>query len=295
MTQALLAAPEADTAIVSFWNQILAPKFLRFQHVLVDGLSRHSEAVMPMLPIRAGDHVLDVGCGFGDTALALAQRVGPRGQVLGVDCCQAFLDIAERHGREAGAGNLRFAQGDAERELPEAAYDFVFARFGTMFFTNPVAGLRAMRKALKPGGRMAHIVWRRREDNPWLTAARDTVLRFLPTPGANALTCGPGPFSMADPATTRAQMKAAGFTEIEFQRIDARVLVGRTVADAIAFQLALGPAGETFREAGPLAEERRPQIEAALARLFADVETDSQGLWMDSSSWLITACAPGVR
>ena len=295
MTQALLAAPEADTAIVSFWNQILAPKFLRFQHVLVDGLSRHSEAVMPLLPIRAADHVLDVGCGFGDTALALAQRVGPQGQVLGVDCCQAFLDIAVRHGREAGADNLRFAQGDAERELPEAAFDFVFARFGTMFFTNPVAGLRAMRKALKPGGRMAHIVWRRREDNPWLTAARDTVLRFLPTPGANALTCGPGPFSMADPATTRAQMKAAGFTEIEFQRVDARVLVGRTVADAIAFQLALGPAGETFREAGPLAEERRPQIEAALARLFANVETDSQGLWMDSSSWLITACAPGVR
>jgi hypothetical protein len=67
--------------------------------------------------------------------------------------------------------------------------------------------------------------------------------------------------------------------------------VGRTVADAIAFQLAMGPAGEIFREAGPLAEERRPEIEAALAVLFQGVETNNQGLWMDSSSWLITARA----
>ena len=69
-------------------------------------------------------------------------------------------------------------------------------------------------------------------------------------------------------------------------------MVGRTVEEAIAFQLALGPAGETFREAGALAEERRPEIEAALARLFATAETDARGLWMDSSSWLITARNP---
>ncbi|MBX3608701.1 MAG: methyltransferase domain-containing protein [Hydrogenophaga sp.] len=295
MTQTMLAAPESDSTLVSFWNRILAPKFLRFQHVLVGGMSRHSEAVMPLLPIANGDHALDVGCGFGDTALALAQRVGPQGRVLGIDCCQDFLDIAEQTARDVGAQHLQFQRGDAEFGLPVEAFDFVFARFGTMFFTNPVAGLRSMRRALKPGGRMAHVVWRRREDNPWLTAARDTVLRYLPAPGENAQTCGPGPFSMADPARTRAQMEAAGFTEIEFRCVDARVLVGSSVADAIAFQLALGPAGETFREAGPLAEERRPQIEAALADLFADVETDSQGLWMDSSSWLITACAPGAR
>ncbi|NHX28357.1 class I SAM-dependent methyltransferase, partial [Escherichia coli] len=151
--------------------------------------------------------------------------------------------------------NVRFANRAAERDLGENTYDFVFSRFGTMFFTNPVAGLRSMRKALKPGGHVAHIVWRRREDNPWLSAARDTVLQFLPAPGEDARTCGPGPFSMADEATTRAQMTAAGFTDIAFHRVDAKVLVGRSVEDAVAFQLALGPAGETFREAGPMAEK----------------------------------------
>ncbi|MCV2880406.1 class I SAM-dependent methyltransferase [Actibacterium sp. XHP0104] len=281
-----------QSPIVEFWNDILAPKVIRFRHIMVDGLSLHSQMVMPQLPVAPGDDVLDVGCGFGDTAYALAQRTGPEGTVLGVDCCQAFLDLAWRCPERMFNPNVRFANGDAERDLGEHAYDFVFSRFGTMFFVNPVAGLRAMCRALRPGGQMAHIVWRNREDNPWLAAARETVLQFLPAPGEDARTCGPGPFSMADEAATRAKMTAAGFTDIAFRRIDAKVLVGRTVADAIAFQLALGPAGETFREAGPLAEERRPQIEAALADLFAGVETNPEGLWMDSSSWLITARAP---
>ena len=97
---------------------------------------------------------------------------------------------------------------------------------------------------------------------------------------------------MADQATTRMQMEAAGFADIRFERIDAKVLVGRTVEEAIAFQLALGPAGETFREAGALGERRRTEVETALAAMFDTVDRDDHGLWMDSSSWLITATNP---
>lgn len=278
--------------LVEFWNDTLAPKFVKYRHVLEGGLSRHSETVMPMLDICRGDHVLDVGCGFGDTAIAMAHRVGPAGRVVGVDCCDAFLDIARNRPDRRFAPNVRFETGDAERDLGNAQYDFVFSRFGTMFFSNPVAGLRSMRCSLKPGGRMAHIVWRRREDNPWLIAARDVVRRYLPAPGADARTCGPGPFSMADEETTRAQMMAAGFTDIAFQRVDAKVQVGRDIEDAVNFQLAVGPAGETYREAGAEGVARRAEIVTALSELFEDVEAREGGLWMDSSSWLITARAP---
>ncbi len=282
----------APSPLVDFWNDILAPKFIRFRHVLVGGLSRHSKAVFPMLGVEKGSRILDVGCGFGDTAIELANATGPKGEVLGVDCCQAFLDHAWHAVEKRWVPNVRFACRDVERGLDEPPFDMVFARFGTMFFANPVAGLRAMRACLKPGGRLAHIVWRRREDNPWIIEARDIVRQFLPAPGEDALTCGPGPFSMADERVTRAQMEAAGFVDIAFQRIDTKVLVGRDIADAIAFQLAIGPAGETFREAGALAEERRPEIEAALATMFEGVIAREGGLWMDSSSWLITARAP---
>lgn len=294
MTIAAQQNPEAveDTQFVRFWNEVLAPKFIRFKHILVDGLSRHSEAIFPTLPVGPGDRVLDVGCGFGDTAIRLAELVGPTGQVVGVDCCDAFLDYAKAEVRAQGLTNVTFVRADAETALPVNQFDFVFARFGTMFFANPVAGLRNMRKALRPGGRMVHIVWRTRADNPWLSMAKDVVLEFLPQPGVDAQTCGPGPFSMADESVVRAMMSAAGYAEIEFRRVDAPVVVGNDVEDAIAFQLSIGPAGEVFREAGALGESKRVDIEAALGREISLQRAGVQGVVMDSSSWVISAVNP---
>ena len=286
-------APTAqDTAFVQFWNEVLAPKFIRYKHVLVDGLTQHSEAIFPFLPVQLGDRVLDVGCGFGDTAMKLAQRVGPTGQVVGIDCCDAFLDVARGDAQTRGIANVSFVRGDAEVALPTNEFDFVFARFGTMFFANPVAGLRNMRKALRPGGRMVHIVWRARADNPWLSMAKDVVLRFLPEPDAEAQTCGPGPFSMSSEETVRGMMSSAGYRDIEFRRVDAPVVVGADVSDAIAFQLAIGPAGEVFREAGAEAEKKRPQIEAALAEAINRQKSAAEGIVMNSSSWVIGATNP---
>jgi ubiquinone/menaquinone biosynthesis C-methylase UbiE len=286
-------ATQDDTEFVRFWNEVLAPKFIKFKHVLVDGLSHHSEAVFPYLPVKPGDKVLDVGCGFGDTAIKLANIVGPQGSVTGIDCCDAFLDYAQKDAEAKGVSNVRFIRGDAELALEVGEYDFVFARFGTMFFTNPVAGLRNMRLALKPGGRMVHIVWRRREDNPWLSMAKDVVLQFLPAPGDDAQTCGPGPFSMANEEMVRAMMKSAGYEDVTFERVDAPVLIGKNVQDAIDFQLALGPAGEVFREAGAEAEEKLGEIEKALAAAIGKQESSSEGIVMDSSSWVISARNPG--
>jgi ubiquinone/menaquinone biosynthesis C-methylase UbiE len=294
-TSATVPQAMEDTAFVQFWNDVLAPKFIRFKYILVDGLSRHSEAVFPALPVRSGDRVLDVGCGFGDTAIRLAERVGPEGMVVGIDCCDAFLDYAREDIAARGLKNVSFMRGDAEIALPAENFDFVFARFGTMFFANPVAGLRNMRKALRPGGRMVHIVWRQRADNPWLSMAREVVLRFLPEPGADAQTCGPGPFSMADEQTVTAMMRAAGYENIEFRRVDAPVLVGNDVKDAIAFQLAIGPAGEVFREAGALAEEKRPEIESALAEAINRQVVATEGIVMNSSSWVISATNPWAK
>jgi ubiquinone/menaquinone biosynthesis C-methylase UbiE len=284
---------EDDTEFVRFWNEVLAPKFIRFRHILVGGLTHHSAAIFPRLPVKEGDRVLDVGCGFGDTAIALAQIVGPEGEVIGIDCCDAFLDIARAELAETDLQNVRFMRGDAELALPDEAVDFVFARFGTMFFANPVAGLRNMRRALRPGGMMTHIVWRNRADNPWLSMAREVVLEFLPPPGEDARTCGPGPFSMSDEATVRKMMEIAGYEDITFERVDAPVTIGRDVQDAIDFQLAIGPAGEVYREAGAAAESQRAEIEKALAAAIDRQKREADGIVMDSSSWVISARNPG--
>ena len=286
------AVLQEDTEFVRFWNEVLAPKFTRFRHVLVGGLTYHSEAVFPKLPVKEGDRVLDVGCGWGDTAMKLARIVGPEGEVVGIDCCDAFLADARSDLQQTDLGNVRFMRGDAEVMLPQGEFDFVFSRFGTMFFANPVAGMRNMRKALRPGGRMSHIVWRDPDDNPWLSMAKEIVLRYLPQPGDDARSCGPGPFSMANEEQVRKMMEIAGYEDIDFERVDAPVRVGDDVDDAIAFQLAIGPAGEVFREAGELAEQKRPEIEAALTEAINQQRRDADGIVMASSSWVISARNP---
>lgn len=282
----------AMSPLVNFWNEILAPKIITFQHILIGAGKQHSKQILDLLEVQPGDHILDVGCGFGDTTIELANAVAPSGKAVGVDCCQAFLKQAWHRAEMEQISNVQFKYSDIETDRPEAKFDFVFARFGKQFFANPVRGLRSTRHCLRPGGHLAHMVWRNRMDNPWLTASRDVVETILPKPSEEARTCGPGPFSMADETTTRAQMAAAGYTDIRFKRVDAKVLVGRDLKEAIAFQLAIGPAGETFREAGGLGIAHRPEVEAALSEMLSTVEQDEKGLWMDSSSWLITARNP---
>lgn len=284
---------DGDTDFVKFWNAVLEPKFTRFRHILQGGLSRHSAAVIPDLPIREGMSVLDVGCGWGDMSLQVARIVGPKGRVLGIDCVEAFLEEGRKDAAAQGLLNVEFQRGDAEVALPMNEFDYLVARFGTMFFTNPVAALRRMRLALKPGGQMTHIVWRRREDNPAWQEAKNITLRHLPAPGEDADTCGPGPFSMGNQEMVGLMMKSAGYEDVTFKRVDEKIMVGTTVEECIAFALAIGPGGEVFREAGPeLAEAKRPQIESEMRNFFESQERDKTGIWAPTSSWVITARNP---
>jgi len=273
---------------VDFWNNVLVPKFVRWRHILVDGLTLHSAKVFPSLAVRAGDAVVDAGCGFGDTAIQLARLVGPKGSVLAVDCCDGFLEYARQDAKAAGIGNVTFLEADVQTYPFAPVHNFCFSRFGTQFFENPVAGLRNMRKSLKPGGTMTMIVWRGINDNPWLGFAKEVVLQYLPPPGENAQTCGPGPFSMADTGVVTKQLGIAGYKDIQFEQIDAQVFVGKDLDDAVAFQLAIGPAGEVYREAGKAAEQRHDEIAKALKAELAQYE-EPNGVMMNSSSWKVTA------
>ena len=288
--------PEVATAprsqYVDFWNSVLVPKFVRWRHILVGGLTLHSAKVFPSLAVRAGDAVVDAGCGFGDTAIQLARLVGPKGSVLAVDCCDGFLEYGRRDAKAAGIDNITFLEADVQTYPFAPVHDFCFSRFGTQFFENPVAGLRNIRKSLKPGGTMTMIVWRGINDNPWLGFAKEVVLQYLPPPGENALTCGPGPFSMADTGVVTKQLEIAGYKDIRFEQIDAQVFVGKDLDDAVAFQLAIGPAGEVYREAGAFAEQRHDEIAKALRAELARYQ-QPDGVMMDSSSWKVTATNPG--
>ena len=281
-----------DSEFVDFWNEILVPKFIKFKHILVGGLSHHSEKIFPTLEVGEGDTVTDVGCGFGDTAMLLAQRVGPQGTVLAIDCCDAFLEFGRKDAAAAGIDNITFVEADVQTYPFEPVHDFCFSRFGTQFFENPVAGLKNMRASLKPGGIMTMIVWRGIDDNPWLGLPREVTLSLLPPPGEDARSCGPGPFSMADQEMVTKQLEIAGYVDPVFERIDAPLVVGRDLDDSIDFQITVGPAGEVYREAGEEAVRRHDELVAVLKEALKGYQTP-EGVVMDSSSWKITARNPG--
>ena len=285
---ATMSPAQTSQDFIGCWNEILTPKWIRFRHLLSGNGQRHSEIALPRFGVKEGDKVLDVGCGFGETCLELGRIVGETGAVLGIDCTDGFLAIANRERDEAGLAHVRYEIGDAqEHALPAGQFDVAFARFGVMFFESAVRALRNVHRALAADGKLCLIVWRSLADNPAWSEAKRIVLEYLPPP-AGGVTCGPGPFSWADEETDRSMLAAAGFPTATFERIDVDVCVGRTVEEAIDYQILVGPSGEVVREAGDEGKRRLPEIRERLGALMrANLRED--GVYMPSSSWAIMA------
>jgi ubiquinone/menaquinone biosynthesis C-methylase UbiE len=282
---------ENNAEAIEAWNGVLFDKFARFRETLTTGLGGHGDELLERFPPRAGDRVLDVGCGFGDTTITLARRVGDRGEAVGVDAAARFVEAGRRDAAEQGVHNARFLVADVEREAPGGPYDRAFARFGTMFFASPVAALRNVRSSLASGGLFTFVVWRRKDENPCWYDPEQRVLRFVQVPEqTSAPTCGPGPFSMSGPDSVSAQLTIAGFDRVTFERHDREIRLGKDIDDAIDFSMALGPAGEVMRLAGAEAERRKAEIVASLREMLAPLVRGG-GVFAKSSSWLVSARA----
>jgi ubiquinone/menaquinone biosynthesis C-methylase UbiE len=285
------AAPTANSEAIEAWNGVLFDRFLRFRHIVTTGLAAHGDEALRRHVPAPGSRVLDVGCGFGDTTLRLAELVGPGGQAVGIDAAERFVELARSEAVRAGMANARFLVGDAESARIDGRFDMAFSRFGTMFFANPVFALRNIRDALIPGGRLCIVVWRRKLDNDWLHRAELVVNTLLDKPEhSDEPTCGPGPFSMANADTTSQVLLNAGFKEVALRRFDHRIQIGRDLAEAVDFAMALGPAGEAIRLAGAGAERLRPRIATALRDALAGFAGPA-GVHAPASTWIVEAGA----
>ncbi len=288
---------DENSVVIQAWNTVLFDKFVRFRHLLIAGLAGHSDELLSRQLFQAGDRVLDIGCGFGDSTIRIAELVGPHGQAVGVDCAERFISAAKQEAKTTGASNAAFFTADVQADNLRGPYDHAFARFGTMFFMMPGAALRNIRAALKPGGLLTQVVWRKREDNPWLHNAELKVREIVPIVShedTNQVHCGPGPFSMSGPDMVSSMLKAAGFTGITFERFDTDICIGRNLDDAVEFAMALGPAGEIIRLAGTEGERLKPQVAIELRDTLAVFARDD-GIWAPSSTWFISARNPTAR
>lgn len=272
------------------WDGVLFDRFLQFRDVFIPGLSAHGQEAMRVCPPAEGDRVLDAGCGFGDSTRELAELVGPSGSALGVDIAPRFIELAQEE--SSGLDNVRFEVRDVQMTTFDETFDYVFARFGTMFFDNPVPAFRNLRAAMAPGGRICLVVWRRREDNPWLYVAETVVKPLIEEPEeTDEPRCGPGPFSQANADTISGQLKAAGFEEISLRRHDRPILYGRSLEEAVEINLAIGPAAEAVRLAQEEGDAMRPHLAGLLREALAQFVRDDGAVEAMSSTWIVTARA----
>jgi ubiquinone/menaquinone biosynthesis C-methylase UbiE len=276
---------------IEAWNTVLFDKFVQFRTVLTTGLGIHGTRAMQRHAPAPGARVVDIGCGFGDTAVQLAKLVGPSGRVVGLDAAARFIDTARAENR--AVENASYEVADIEAAVPGGPYDLAYSRMGTMFFNSPVIALRNIRKALRSGGRLCMVVWRKKDANECMYVAEQVARDLLGDPPKNdQVTCGPGPFSMASPDLVGDQLHGAGFTDIAFERSDADIKIGTDLDDAVQFALTLGPAGEIVRLSGDAGVARRAEIEAGLRAVLQPFSRGSDGVWAPSSCWIVTATAP---
>ena len=277
---------------VEAWDGVLFDRFVQFRDAVVGGLRPHGDRAIELRLPKPGQHVLDIGCGFGDTTQQLARVVGPEGEAVGVDASARFVEAAREEAAEAGVQNVRFLVGDVQAMEFDETFDHVFSRFGTMFFANPVVALRNVRGAMAPGAPLCMVVWRRKLDNEWMHRAEVIAERYLTHPDhTDEPTCGPGPFSMAGADATSDVLRHADFDETELRRSDLPIWMGPDPAAATEVVMALGPAGELVRVNGDAAEPYRARIEAEIRDAMSDYAGPG-GVRVPSSSWIVSAVNP---
>jgi SAM-dependent methyltransferase len=279
---------------VRAWDTVLHERWKKNRQVFVGALDEVTGDLFDRFPPPQGGSCIDVGCGFGETTRQLAGLVGPQGFALGTDSSPRFIEDARREAVEAGVGNVEFEVVDAQGAEWDPVYDYAFSRMGTQFFAAPVPAMRAIRGALKPGGGLRKICWRRKLDSPFWLETEQVVERFLTRPDEyEADTCGPGPFSLGNPDTLRGILEAAGFTAIELRQRDFDYFMGRDMAEAVDALLAIGPGAELIRLNGEHGESRRAEIADALADRYAAWQRADGSIVGRGSVWQVAATNPG--
>ena len=231
---------------------------------------------MAALAPRPDEHILDVGCGAGQTLIQLAEAVGPGGEVVGVDIAPLLLSIARD--QVAGLANVSLIEGDAQTTpLPAGLFDAVFSRFGVMAFADPVAAFSNLRQALKPEGRLAFVCWRSLAENE---------LDLLPLRAAGLeARADMTPFTFEHPDRIHAVLSRVGFRDIAVEPHDQNVGSGGLEA-MLAVLLAVGPLGKILRENPSLRDRAEPLVRQMLAS-----RDGPDGATLKAATWIVTARA----
>jgi SAM-dependent methyltransferase len=281
-----MAAPEEINAdMLAFWNGKGGDIWVARQEHTDITLAPVTNALLVFAAPRAGDRVVDIGCGCGAPTLEFARAAGPSGRVAGLDISGPMLAEGERRASVAGIANVDWWQADpATAALDE--YDLLISAFGVMFFGDRVAAFTNMRRAAAPDARMALVCWRSLAENPWMevpmtAAAQHLSPRPMPVPNA------PGMFAFADRDHVSEVVTAAGWAPPRFEKLDMDldIAAGRGLGEAVVQSTQIGAVNSWLRN------QPAEVVSAAVASVHEALAPYADGarVRLPGAMWLISS------
>ncbi len=283
---------EKNADQIADWKGQSGERWVTYQARLDAMLAVFGQAAIEAAAPAMGERVLDVGCGAGASSLDLAARVGAGGHVLGVDISEPLIGRARALAPQDTPALFQVADASST-ELPQGAFDILFSRFGVMFFDDPTAAFTHMRRALKPGARVAFVCWRGMAENDWVRLPMGAMKGILPPmtpPGPDA----PGPFSFGDQGRVARILTVAGFTDVAITPFDASIPFGKgetrdaALDDAVKMTLEVGPLARSLADQP---DDIRARASAAVHAVFAGCPGE-RSVMIDGAAWIVTARNP---
>jgi ubiquinone/menaquinone biosynthesis C-methylase UbiE len=275
----------SNTAQHAYWNGPLGQAYANSWQKRDRDHAGITRPLMEWSDARPGEHVLDIGCGGGTTTLQLAERVRETGRVLGLDISGPMIALARRRA-EAARSTAQFIVADASEYLFEdRGFDLAFSQLGVMFFADPVAAFRNLRRALKPRGRIAFACWRSPAEHLWASIPESAAAPFLP-PSLPADANAPGRYSLRESDRIRQVLTGAGFSAVEILKQDARTFLGATPEEAAESAIE-GSLQRMLARADEVTQKKLR--DAVAARLSKEMQPD--GVYLTCAAWLVRASA----
>jgi SAM-dependent methyltransferase len=279
----------ANPAQHEYWNTVAGPRWVGLGGFVERRMRAFNDLLLARSDIAPGENVLEIGCGTGATTVPLAEAVGQRGRVVGVDLSEPMLAGARQRVAESGLGNISLMQADAQVHHFEAGrFDLITSRFGVMFFADPVAAFSNLLPASRPDARLCFVCWGPLEENRHWLIPYEVALRHLGPP-APTPSHAPGPLAFSDRDYVQSILERAGFADIVIDR-ETPDIIGSSPEEETEYACTMGPPARLIDEKKP-DEAMRATIRRGMIEAFA-AYAQANGTLLPSTVFVVTARRP---